>query len=79
MEDKKPGEGEIYEGMPVAPGEDMSRGTQTKWIVGTLIVIGLAILYFVTRTGDPCQNVIGWDKQCRYERAVERLNARGYY
>jgi hypothetical protein len=65
-----------------APATDMTRGQQTAWIVGTLIVMALAFAYWATRLpdGDPyaeCQRIIGHDNACRAEVAAG-LVMRGY-
>ena len=62
--EEKPRE-EYYEGMPVEDGP-MSRGEQTFIICAVMIVLALAIIYFMTRTGDPCQTLLGGvDLKCR--------------
>jgi hypothetical protein len=58
--------------------KDISRGAQTAWIVGTLIVMGLIALYFLTRLdpSDPyakCQKLIGSDRSCVTQVTVDRL------
>lgn len=60
----------------------MTRGQQTAWIVGTLIVMALAFAYWATRLpdGDPyakCQRIIGMDRACEAEVAARQM-MRGY-
>lgn len=60
---------------------EMSRGAQTAWIVGVLILMGLVALYFATRVDETspyaeCQRIIGWDEDCRLKIALRSL--RGY-
>lgn len=71
---------EIYEGMPPPPKTgDMTREDQTMWIVGAILLVGLMILYFMTRlpTSHPdkeCETLFGMDSKCQYEHATRRLN-----
>lgn len=66
---------------PASENKEMSRGTQTAWILGTLMVIGTVGLYFATRM-DPvernaeCQTLFGMDQECVVENAAASL--RGY-
>jgi hypothetical protein len=56
----------------------MTREQQTAWIVGAIVVVGLAILYVITRD-DPsspyaqCQMIIGHDHACEADIAAKRL------
>lgn len=61
---------------------DMTRGQQTAWIVGVIAVIGLAILYNVTRLPDnhpwkECEQIIGMDRACTARIAGREL-MKGY-
>lgn len=60
---------------------EMSRGQQTVWIVGTLLALGLAALYFATRLpagarDAECQTLLGMDRECVVANAASSL--RGY-
>lgn len=62
--------------------KEFSRGAMTACIVGAILVVGLAILYVITRA-DPatdryaeCQTLFGYDQNCKYEVSLRRL--RGY-
>lgn len=61
---------------------DMTRSQQTFWIILTIAVFGLGILYYVTRLpeGHPyaaCQRIIGMDGACEAEVAGKMI-MRGY-
>ena len=64
-----------------APRQPMTRGQQTAWIVGTMIVIaGFAFKYANSHdNSDPyakCSSIfVGDGSKCRAEVAMERLNA----
>lgn len=65
-------------GMPPPPSKPMSRETQTLWIVGAIVLMGLAVLYVLTRLpeGHPdkeCQGVIFMDRACTANNAANRL------
>lgn len=67
---------------PKAQSSDMSRGQQTVWIVGTIAVVGMAILYNVTRLPDnhpwkECERIIGMNDAC-VARIAGRELMKGY-
>lgn len=57
---------------------DITRGQQTAWIVGVIAVVGMAILYNVTRLPDnhpwkECEQIIGMDRACTARIAGSEL------
>lgn len=57
---------------------DMSRSLQTIWIVSVIAVIGLGILYSLTRLPDnhpwkECEQIIGMDGACKARIARREL------
>lgn len=65
---------------PLKPVAEMSRGAMTAWIVGTLIVIALGMLWYATRLPDSspykkCQGVIFTDPACKADVAADILLA----
>jgi hypothetical protein len=69
-------------GSPPADGKprEMSRGAQTVWIVGTIITIGIAVLFVLLRPerdpNDPyaeCRGMFGDDKACIAEKFRRRM------
>ncbi len=61
---------------------DMTRGQQTTWIVGAIAVVGIAILYNVTRLPDnhpwkECEQIVGMDRACTARIAGREL-MKGY-
>ena len=63
---------------------DMTRSTQTLWILGAMAVALWAVCYFVTRLPESndyakCQRIIGpMDQQCKTDVAVDHLRRGGY-
>jgi len=61
------------------PSPDKGEGfTTTHLLLGVIAIIGLAILYSVTRLpdGDPyakCQRIIGHDTACRADVAIRQM------
>lgn len=52
----------------------MTRGQQTAWIVGTMIILAIALAAFGLDTDDPCDGLFGIkDRQCVVDRAVDHL------
>ena len=64
-------------------GKEMTRETQTMWIVGAIALALWAILFFMTRLPESndyakCQRIIGpMDQQCKSDVAIKHLS-RGY-
>lgn len=63
----------------------MTRGQQTAWIVGTIVVIALLALAIWANQPDAnerdpeCYNFLGFeDADCKYEKARARLSGRFY-
>lgn len=66
-----------------SPKSEMSRGKQTAWIVGTLLIMGMVALYFATRMDSSerdaeCQTLFGMDRECVVKNAADRLGGRYY-
>lgn len=71
---------EIFKDEVDQPKQGMSRGVQTAWIVGTLLVIGIAVLFVMLQPKrnplDPyaeCRGMFGDDKDCIAEKFMERM------
>lgn len=85
-DEKKDEPVEFYEGMEMPKrfqSGDMSRGTQTFWIVAAILAVGLVILYFQTRLPDghpykQCETLFGQDTHCAGSIAAERIMRRSY-
>ena len=61
----------------------MTREQQTIWIVGAILLIGLTILYNVTRLPDghpfkECERIIGMDRACEARIAAHAVKW-GFY
>lgn len=64
---------------PASEKTEMSRGQQTVWIVGTLLILGLLAIYFGTRLpvgarNAECQTLLGMDNECVVNNAATRLH-----
>ena len=67
----------------IAAKREMSRGAQTAWIVGTLVLMGIIALGFALDKDDPrypgCTGFFGVvDEQCQVEIAAARLGGRAF-
>lgn len=63
------------------PKKEMSRGQQTAWIVGTLVVLGIGGMYLAARIAPlernaECQTLFGADRECMINNAAARLGGR---
>ena len=63
-------------GGPAPESKPMTRGQQTAWIIGAMLLVAfLAYNYMETRR-DPCASIFQSDGgSCRAAQAAERLNA----
>lgn len=66
-------------GGPVPERKEMTRGQQTAWIIGAIVLVALFALNYVKThdASDPyarCNGIIPQGSECRAAVAVERLN-----
>lgn len=60
---------------------DMSRSTQTAWIVCTIMLIAIGVMLYVGTRPDPndpwaeCKQLFGYDSACQAEIAARNLRS----
>jgi hypothetical protein len=63
------------------PRSEMTRGQQTAWIVGAILLVGIVLgsIYRSNTWTDPCENFFGIeDTKCAADRATAILMRGGY-
>ena len=65
------------------PKREMSRGTQTKWIVVAILLVGGVFYDHSLRSNPndidaPCRHILGDDGACLAHRAAMRISGQPY-